>query len=38
MKKHTGLLTLSLMLVTPALAGGAGAPAQKHAVHRHAPL
>ncbi len=27
MKKHTGLLTLSLMLVTPALAGGAGAPA-----------
>ncbi|NTY02133.1 fasciclin domain-containing protein [Deinococcus sp. JMULE3] len=27
MKKHTGLLTLSLMLATPALAGGAGAPA-----------
>lgn len=26
MKKHTGLLTLSLMLATPALAGGAGAP------------
>ena len=26
MKKHTGLMTLSLMLATPALAGGAGAP------------
>lgn len=31
MKKQTSLLTLSLMLATPALAGGAGAPVTKPA-------